>query len=79
MSGPKRKRGEGQGRLPGTLPTFAAARKAHKEAIAELRAVEDEIAVIRGDLKDATARRDAAEAKRRTAEDDLEAIEGGAK
>lgn len=66
-----------QPRLPGTLPTPAAARKAHKQAVARVRLAEQQIATLKSAMREAREALKLAEKERRTAEDDLDAIEEG--
>lgn len=66
-----------QARLPATLPSAPLARKAHREAVNRVRDAEIMIANLRNNLRDARAELKKAEAARRAAEDDLEAIDQG--
>jgi hypothetical protein len=66
-----------QARLPGTLPTPAAARKAHKAAVAKCREAETIVDNMRSALRSAREALKLATKERVAAEDDLDAIEDG--
>lgn len=70
-------RGVAQHRLPGTLPAPEEARRQHKNAVAKVRIAEGHIEDLKDALKEARAALRSAERERRTAEDDLDAIEEG--
>ncbi len=64
-----------QSRLPGTLPSLAKARKAHREAIATERDLEDQLEAHKETAKEIREAYKLAKKKRRAAEDDLAAAE----
>lgn len=66
-----------QPRLPGTLPSPAEARKAHREACKAERMCEEEIEGLQEGIRSARLALKAARKARRTAEDDLDAIDEG--
>lgn len=66
-----------QPRLPGTMPSPAEARKRHRLSVASERQAIDMEAAARAALREAVKARKEAEAARRSAEDDLDAIDEG--
>lgn len=66
-----------QPRLPGTLPTPAVARKAHKAAVKKVREAESIVDNMRSAMRSAREALKLANKERATAEDDLDAIEEG--
>ena len=66
-----------QPRLPGTLPTPAGARKAHKAAVAKEREAQQTVDNLKSAMKSARETLALAAKERRTAEDDLDAIDEG--
>lgn len=66
-----------QPRLPHTLPTPAAARAAHKKAVAAERLALETCENMRAAYREAKAALKKCQEMRRTAEDDLDAVEEG--
>lgn len=66
-----------QPRLPGTLPTPAAARATHKRAVAAERGALETYENMRAALREARAALKKCQENRRSAEDDLDAVEEG--
>jgi hypothetical protein len=66
-----------QPKLPGTLPSPAIARKAHRDAVAKVREAEAHIENLKSAMRAARDARKLAEGQRRAAEDDLDAIDEG--
>lgn len=66
-----------QVRLPGTLPTSAAARRAHARAVATEREIIVRIETLRAAMREARSALGIAQKARQTAEDDLDAIDQG--
>lgn len=66
-----------QPRLPGTLPSPAQARKAHADAVRTERQALQQLAGAMSVVRDCRAAVKEAQARRQTAEDDLDAIDAG--
>lgn len=66
-----------QPKLPGTLPSPAAARRAHAAAVKKVRIAEEQVEALKSAMKEARAALRLAEKERRAAEDDLDAIDEG--
>jgi hypothetical protein len=64
-----------QRRIPGTVPALQKARKAHREAIAAERELEDQLDAHKETAKEIREAFKLAKKKRRAAEDDLAASE----
>jgi hypothetical protein len=66
-----------QPRLPGTLPSPAAARRAHADAVHVVRLARQKIDALKAAMREAREALKLAEKARDTAEDDLDAIDAG--
>lgn len=66
-----------QPRLPGTLPSPAAARKAHAASVAKEREALAAVENLRAAMREAREAVKLATAERQRAEDDLDAIDAG--
>jgi len=66
-----------QPRLPGTLPAPAAARKAHRAAVAREREAQTAVDNLKSAMRSAREALKLATKERQTAEDDLDAIDEG--
>jgi hypothetical protein len=66
-----------QPRLPGTLPTPAAARKAHAQTVRTVREIHARIETLKAAMREAREALRIADKAREAAEDDLDAIDAG--
>lgn len=64
-----------QSRIPGTIPKLSVSRKAHREAIAAERELEDQLEAHKETATEIREALKLAKKKRRAAEDDLAAAE----